>query len=70
MVEERPFRSCKALCRHFRIEKVTCLRILHDKFGLKILSSLGAAFPVDQPEERKIVIFETPSEVTDETEGE
>jgi hypothetical protein len=35
MIEERPFSSCKVLCRHFRIGKTTCLQILHNKLGLK-----------------------------------
>jgi hypothetical protein len=32
---EKLFNSSKALCRHLPIEKMTCLRILHDKLGLK-----------------------------------
>jgi transposase len=35
VLEERPFTSCKVLCRHFRVGKATCLRILHDTLGLK-----------------------------------
>jgi hypothetical protein len=35
ILEKRSFSSCKVLCRHFRIEKAICLRILHDKLGLK-----------------------------------
>jgi hypothetical protein len=35
MLAERPFNSCKMLCRHFRIGKATCLRIFHDKLDLK-----------------------------------
>jgi hypothetical protein len=31
----RPFPSFKVLCRHFRIGKATCLRILHDALELK-----------------------------------
>jgi transposase len=59
VLKERPFSSCKVLCRHFRIRKATCLRILHDNLGLKkISSSLGAAHPIVEPEERKSVIFE------------
>jgi hypothetical protein len=34
-LEEWPFSSCEVLCRHFQIEKSTCLRILHDKGGSK-----------------------------------
>jgi transposase len=34
MLAERPFLSWKALCRHFRIGKATCLRILHNDLGL------------------------------------
>jgi hypothetical protein len=35
MFEERLFNSPNVLCRHFRIGKKTCWRILHDKLGLK-----------------------------------
>jgi hypothetical protein len=35
MLKERPFLSCKVLCRHFRIAKANCLRIFHDDLGLK-----------------------------------
>jgi hypothetical protein len=35
MLKERPFSLCKALCRHFRIGRAACLRILHDKPELK-----------------------------------
>jgi hypothetical protein len=34
VLEERPFTSCKVLCRHFRAGKATCLRILHNTLGL------------------------------------
>jgi hypothetical protein len=44
MPTERPFSLYKVLCRHFPIGKTACLRILHDKLGLKKISfSLGAA---------------------------
>jgi hypothetical protein len=33
--KEKPFASCKVLCRHFRIAQTTCLRILHDNLGIK-----------------------------------
>jgi hypothetical protein len=59
MLEERPFSSCKVLCRHFRIGKAACLQILHDKLGLKNFHLRRV--PIDQPEERKSVIFEAPS---------
>jgi hypothetical protein len=35
MLEERPISLCKMFCRHFRIGKAICLRILHVKVGLK-----------------------------------
>jgi transposase len=35
MLDEKPFTSCRILCRHFRIAKTTCLRILHDELGLQ-----------------------------------
>jgi transposase len=35
MLKEKPFASYKVLCRHFRIPKTTCLRILHDNLGMK-----------------------------------
>jgi hypothetical protein len=34
MFTERAFLSCKVLCRHLRIGKAICLRILHNDFGL------------------------------------
>jgi hypothetical protein len=42
MSKERPYLSCKVLCRHFRIAKGTCLRILHGTLGMKKLH-LGTA---------------------------
>jgi hypothetical protein len=35
MLKEKFFASCNALCRHFRIAKTACLRILHDNLGMK-----------------------------------
>jgi histone-lysine N-methyltransferase SETMAR len=35
MLKERPFLSCKVLCRDFRIAKASCLRILHDDLRMK-----------------------------------
>jgi hypothetical protein len=35
ILAERSFSSYKVLCRHFRIGKAACLRILHDELGLK-----------------------------------
>jgi transposase len=35
ILREKPFASCKVLCRHFRIAQTTCLRILHDNLGMK-----------------------------------
>jgi transposase len=35
MLKEKPFASCKVLCRHFRIAETTCLRILHDNLAMK-----------------------------------
>jgi hypothetical protein len=35
MLKECPFLSCTVLCRHFRIAKASCLRILQDDLGLK-----------------------------------
>jgi hypothetical protein len=35
MLDEKSFTSCRVLCRHFRIAKTTCLRILHDELGLQ-----------------------------------
>jgi hypothetical protein len=50
--------------------KSDVLQVLLDKLDLKGLSSLGDAYPVSQPEERKSVIFETPSHGADGTENE
>jgi transposase len=35
VLEERSFTSYKVLCRHFRVDKAMCLRILHDTLDLK-----------------------------------
>jgi hypothetical protein len=35
MLKERPFFSCKVLCRHFGIAKAGRLRILHDDLDMK-----------------------------------
>jgi hypothetical protein len=35
MLKETLFKSCKALCGHFRIGNATLLRIPHDELGLK-----------------------------------
>jgi hypothetical protein len=35
MLSGNPFISCRVLCRHLRIAKTTCLRILHDELGLQ-----------------------------------
>jgi hypothetical protein len=34
LIQEGPFLSYKILCRHLRVSKETCLRILHEKLGL------------------------------------
>jgi hypothetical protein len=44
VVNERPYLSCKVLCRHFRIAKGVCLRILHHTLGMK--SSIFIGFPM------------------------
>jgi hypothetical protein len=59
VLEERPFSSCKVLCRPSGIGTATCLWILRDKAGLKIPSLLGAACSIDRSEELKSVLFET-----------
>jgi hypothetical protein len=35
MLKDRPSLSRKALCRHFRVARETCLRILHATLGMK-----------------------------------
>jgi hypothetical protein len=54
MVEERLFSSCKMMCHHFRIGEATCLRMLHDKLGLKIFHFrwVPHALLIDQKSER------------------
>jgi hypothetical protein len=70
ILEERTFSLCKVLYRHFQLGKATRMRILHDKHGLtKTQSSLGAECPIDQSEERKSVIPETPPDGIDGTKG-
>jgi hypothetical protein len=44
MLKKRPYISCEVLCRHFRIAKGTCWRILHDMLGTKI--SIFVEFPM------------------------
>ena len=34
LLRERPFISCKVICKKLRIPKTTCLRVLHDELGL------------------------------------
>jgi hypothetical protein len=46
------------LCHHFLIEQAVCLRVLHDRLGLQKSHLHWVACPVDQPEERRNVIFE------------
>jgi hypothetical protein len=45
-------------------------QILHDKLGLKIPSSLGAACPIDQPEKQKSATSEGTSDGIDGTQSE
>jgi hypothetical protein len=70
MLAERPVSSCNVLCRQFRIGKATRLRILHNELGLKSPSSLGAAYPINQLEQQKSVIFEVSSDGSDRIKGE
>jgi hypothetical protein len=35
MLKERPFISCKVLCRHFHIAKTRWLRVPRERFGMK-----------------------------------
>jgi hypothetical protein len=41
ILKERPCLSCRVLCRHFRIAKGTCLRILQDMLGMKSFIFVG-----------------------------
>jgi hypothetical protein len=54
MLEERSFNLCKVLCRHFRIGKATCLRILHGKLDLNKfhLQWVPHALVINQESER------------------
>jgi hypothetical protein len=45
VLKEKPFSSCRMLCRHFRIGKTMCLRILHDKLDLKMSICAGCRMP-------------------------
>jgi hypothetical protein len=67
--EEKLFNSCMVLYRHFRTGKAMCLRVLQDMLGMKIQSSLGGACLIDQPHERKTVIFKAPFDGSDGREG-
>jgi hypothetical protein len=69
ILQERLFSSCKVLCRHFRIGKVTCFRILHSKLRLK--SFHFAEYRMQyQSKERRNVIFEASFDGAAGTEGE
>jgi hypothetical protein len=54
MLADKPFSSCKVLCRHIRIGKVMCLRILHGKHGFKTfyLHSVPHAVLLNQQSEK------------------
>jgi hypothetical protein len=41
LLAERAFSSCDVLCRHLRVGKATCLRILHEKLGMKTVYLLS-----------------------------
>jgi hypothetical protein len=45
VLKERLCLSCTVLCRHFRIAKGTCLRILHNRLGMKDSISVGFPMP-------------------------
>jgi hypothetical protein len=73
VLKEKPFSLCKVFCRHLHLGKTTCLRILRDKLGLKqfhLRWMLHAVCPINQPEERKSIVLEAPSDSPDVTEGE
>jgi transposase len=57
MLVERPFTSCKVLCRHFRVAKGTCLRILHDELGLKKLHLRWVPHTLDQAGKNERVTY-------------
>jgi hypothetical protein len=55
VLEERPFTSCKVLCRHFRVGKATCLRILHDTLGWTKFHLRGVAHALSPHQQRERV---------------
>jgi hypothetical protein len=57
MLEERPFSSCKVLYRHFQIGNATCLRILHDKLGLKKVHLRWVPHTISINQKRERVLY-------------
>jgi hypothetical protein len=53
-LQERPYLSCKVLCQQFRIAKGICLRILHERLGIKnfLLRWVSHALDTNQKAER------------------
>jgi AraC-like DNA-binding protein len=65
MLKERPWLSCKALCRHFRIAKRTCLWIFYDMLGMKRfhLCWVACALDMNQKTERVTLSYGILSEL-------
>jgi transposase len=57
MLKERPDLSCNVLCPHFCITKGTCLRILHDTFGMKKLHLRWVPHALDTNQRAERVIL-------------
>jgi hypothetical protein len=72
LLEERLFSSCKVLCRHFWVEKAICLRILHNKLGLKSSIFSKCRMPYRSTRRAKVCPIRNsfPSDGIDETNSE
>jgi hypothetical protein len=61
MLPEKPFKSSTVLCRHYRIAKTACSRILHDELGLQKLHLRWVPHALLEPGGRRRDLFESPS---------
>jgi hypothetical protein len=53
LLEKGLFSPGKVLCRHFRIGKVTCLRVVHDTLGVKRFHSHWVRYALSPTERVK-----------------
>jgi transposase len=60
VLRERPFTSCKVLCRYFRITQATRLHILHNDLGLKKCQLRWVPHTLDQNSKNERVCYSRP----------